>query len=212
MRRNGPMCVKCEEFKKRYRKLLLEENTIERQEKFQHLVKEGIKDLPNEHAAYFLCEIMQNTDGLTKIELDDFFSQVRYYFDSSLTTNIINLTSIDLELASALVKLPYLRMARLYYFGLLDWYRIDLARDGNFRSSAISICVGLSNMPKERKGNGEEILNYLYDAVITYIKDRDEQLMICEHILNTLKKWDSDSKLKTEVKQHIADLKVMISK
>ncbi len=43
----------------------------------------------------------------------------------------------------------------------------------------------------------------MYEAVITGIKDRNEQLTIYEHILDTLKKWDSESDLAMQVEKHI---------
>jgi len=49
--------MECEVFKKRYRNLLSEESRLERCNNLENLIKEGINQLPKEHAAYFLCEI-----------------------------------------------------------------------------------------------------------------------------------------------------------
>jgi len=199
--------MECEEFKKRYLNLLSEASGGERCDKLENLIKEGINELPKEHAAYFLCEVLQNTDGLVKIEYDGLFAQVRDYFDFTVTPEIIYLSSIDIEYALALARYPGQNMARSYYLALLDWYRNDLEKEGKFHASAISICIGLSSMPKSRSLWGEEVLTYLYEAVINGIKEHDEQLMICENILNTLNKWDSNSELMTQVKQHMNEVR-----
>jgi hypothetical protein len=195
--------MECEEYKKRYGNLLLEESSQERFDKLENLINEGINKLPKEHAAYFLCEILQNMDGLTNVEYDLFFGHVMSYFFTSATTDILLLSSIDLELCLALAKCPGQNMARSYYGALLDWYRDDLEKDGKFHASAISICIGLSSMLKSRSLLGEEILTYLYEAVITGIKDHDEQLMICEQILSTLNQWNTIGDLMEQVKKHV---------
>jgi len=199
--------MECEVFKKRYSNLLSEESRLERFNNLENLVREGINQLPKEHAAYYLCEILQNMDGLVESEYDILFGQVMSYFHSSVTPNIIFLSSIDLEFSVAITRCPSQNIARAYYSGLLDWYRNDLDSEGKFHASAIAICIGLSSMNKERGRDwGEIILNHLYEAITTGIKDRDEQLMICEHILNTLKKWDSEDDLVLQVEKHINEL------
>jgi hypothetical protein len=202
------MCMECEVFKKRYSNLLSEETRLERFNNLENLIKEGINQLPKEHAAYFLCEILQNMDGLVESEYDLLFGQVMNYFHNSVTPNIIFLSSIDLEFAVALTRYHSQNIARAYYLGLLDWYRKDLESEGKFHASAIAICIGLSSMNEERGRDwGEIILTYLYEAITTGIKDRDEQLMICESILSSLKIWNSENDLVMQVEKHINELR-----
>jgi len=147
-------------------------------------------------------------DGLVESEYDLLFGQVMSYFHNSVTPNIIFLSSIDLEFSVALTRCPSQNIARAYYLGLLDWYRNDLESEGKFHASAIAICIGLSSMNEERGREwGEIILTHLYEAISTGIKDRDEQLMIYENILSTLKKLASEDDLVMQVEKHINELR-----
>jgi len=203
----GATFMEADNIQKKYGDILSTEVSEQRHERLKSLIQEGINQLPNENAAYFLCEALQNMNGMVDNEYDLLFGQVMSYFHSSVTPNIIFLSSIDLEFSVALTRCPNQNIARAYYSELLDWYRKDLESEGNFHASAIAICIGLSRMNEERGRDwGEIILTYLYEAITTGIKDRDEQLMICENILSTLKKWDSENDLVMQIEKHIIEL------
>jgi hypothetical protein len=193
--------MKTEELKKKYREILSTESGENRLTQLRTLLQESIKHLSIVHVAYFFCELLQSVDGLTDSEYDLLFGQVMDHLYRSATPQIIFLSAIDLEFSLALSRCPYEIISQSYYSQLIAWLENDMKNAGNYHSSVISICIGLSNMP--RKEWGEGILKRLYEATIKEIKNHSERLALLEEILRTLNQWDVSSDLVVQVKKHL---------